>query len=218
VHCRADIVRTIRITQENTMAFPTSVNDQITDAVTQANVKVIGEAPAIAMGTLYQALANSAGILYQNAVAAQQQQNTLAIAAVSEGIVHIYSADTSVDAIATAQTSTHADALQTQTVQASAALASAATTTAAQINPQIEAAVKLANEGALENAGRFAYALRASADAMSAALDETSKVTQANLMRLLQTAATAACLEAMLRHPEKAEDYQKVLETIKRLA
>ncbi len=199
------------------MAFPTSVNDQITDAVTQANVKVVGEAPAVAMGTLYQALANSTGILYQNAVAAQQQQNTLAIAAMSRGIVQIYSAGTSADAIATAQTSTHADALQAQTVQASAALASAATSTAAQVNPQIEAAVKLANESALENAGRFAYALRANADAMSAALDETSKALQGNLMRILQAAATAACLEGMLRHPEKAEDYQKVLATIKHL-
>ncbi|MCE1185372.1 MAG: RebB family R body protein, partial [Rhodocyclales bacterium] len=31
------------------MSFPTTVNDQITDAVTQANVKVLAEAPAMAM-------------------------------------------------------------------------------------------------------------------------------------------------------------------------
>ena len=41
------------------MAFPTSVNSQITDSVTQANVKVLGDAPAIAMGNLYQATAQS---------------------------------------------------------------------------------------------------------------------------------------------------------------
>lgn len=35
------------------MAFPTGVNDTITDAVTQANVKVLGDAPAVAMGNLY---------------------------------------------------------------------------------------------------------------------------------------------------------------------
>jgi len=34
-------------------AFPTAVNSQITDAVTQANVKVIGDAPAGAMGSLF---------------------------------------------------------------------------------------------------------------------------------------------------------------------
>lgn len=28
------------------MAFPTAVNSQITDAVTQSNVEVVGEAPA----------------------------------------------------------------------------------------------------------------------------------------------------------------------------
>ena len=33
-------------------AFPTAVNDQITDSITQTNVKVLGEAPAEAMGQL----------------------------------------------------------------------------------------------------------------------------------------------------------------------
>ncbi|MBB3848935.1 hypothetical protein FHT14_002390 [Xanthomonas arboricola] len=56
------------------MAFPTSVNNQINDAVTQSNVKVIGEAPAMAMGTIYQSMAHSTGILFQNAVSVQQQQ------------------------------------------------------------------------------------------------------------------------------------------------
>ncbi|MFB9156471.1 RebB family R body protein, partial [Chromobacterium violaceum] len=41
------------------MAFPTSVNNQITDAVTQANVKVLAESPAMAMGSIYQSLAHS---------------------------------------------------------------------------------------------------------------------------------------------------------------
>lgn len=76
------------------MAFPTAVNDQITDAVTQSNVKVIGEAPAMAMGTIYQALAHSTAILFQNAVSAQQQQNTLSQAATNMGVMQIYSVDT----------------------------------------------------------------------------------------------------------------------------
>ncbi len=41
------------------MAFPTSVNDQITDSVTQANVKVLGDSPAMALGNLYQATAQA---------------------------------------------------------------------------------------------------------------------------------------------------------------
>jgi len=36
------------------MTFPTAVNDQITDAVTQANVKVLGDAPAQALSALVQ--------------------------------------------------------------------------------------------------------------------------------------------------------------------
>lgn len=36
------------------MAEQTPVNPQITDAVTQANVKTLGETPAQAMGELYQ--------------------------------------------------------------------------------------------------------------------------------------------------------------------
>ena len=58
------------------MAIPTAVNDQITDAVTQANVKVLAESPAMAMGAIYQTMAHSTGILFENAVSAQQQQNT----------------------------------------------------------------------------------------------------------------------------------------------
>lgn len=77
----------------------TKVNDQITDAVTQTNVKVLGEAPAIAMGNLYQSMAHSTGILFQNAVSAQNQQNILAQAAATQGVMQIYSIDTVADAI-----------------------------------------------------------------------------------------------------------------------
>ncbi|HEX7813775.1 RebB family R body protein [Dyella sp.] len=83
------------------MAFPTNVNDQITDAVTQSNVKVVAEAPAMAMGTIYQSMAHSTGILFENAVAAQQQQNTLTQAAANQGVMQIYSLDTTAAAGAT---------------------------------------------------------------------------------------------------------------------
>lgn len=76
------------------MAFPTPVNSQITDAVTQSNVKVVGESPALAMGSIYQSLAHSTGILFENAVAAQQQQNVLAQAATNQGVMQIYALDT----------------------------------------------------------------------------------------------------------------------------
>jgi hypothetical protein len=83
------------------MAFPTAVNNQITDAVTQSNVKVIGEAPAMAMGSIYQTMAHSTGILFENAVSAQQQQNTLSQAAANQGVMQIYTLDTTAAAGAT---------------------------------------------------------------------------------------------------------------------
>jgi hypothetical protein len=60
------------------MAFPTAVNSQITDAVTQANVKVLGDAPAMAMGNVYQAVAQALANAAHNATNAQQQNNVLA--------------------------------------------------------------------------------------------------------------------------------------------
>ncbi|NPA08163.1 MAG: antirepresssor protein RebB [Chlorobi bacterium] len=81
----------------------TKVNQQITDAVTQTNVKVLGEAPAIAMGNLYQSMAHSTGILFQNAVSAQNQQNVLAQAATTQGVMQIYSIDTAADGIGTSK-------------------------------------------------------------------------------------------------------------------
>lgn len=55
------------------MAFPTSVNSQITDSVSQNNVSVVGEAPAFALGSVYQLLAHATGLLFANAVNQQQQ-------------------------------------------------------------------------------------------------------------------------------------------------
>ena len=72
------------------MAFPTAVNSQITDAVTQANVHVLGDAPAIAMGNLYQATAQALANAAHNATMAQQQMAITAQAATAAGVALIY--------------------------------------------------------------------------------------------------------------------------------
>ncbi len=59
------------------MAYPTAVNNQITDSVTQANVKVLGDAPAMALSMLYQATAQALANAAHNATTAQQQTNIL---------------------------------------------------------------------------------------------------------------------------------------------
>lgn len=74
------------------MAFPTSVNDQITDSITQANVHVLGSAPAVALGNLYQATAQALANAAHNATNAQQQSYVLAQAATAQGVAMLLAA------------------------------------------------------------------------------------------------------------------------------
>ncbi|MDJ0826703.1 MAG: RebB family R body protein [Rhodobacter sp.] len=71
------------------MANETVVNPQITDAVTQTNVKVVAESPAQAMATLYQVAAQAAGIAINNANTAQTSLSALNPAIVSKAIATI---------------------------------------------------------------------------------------------------------------------------------
>jgi hypothetical protein len=68
-----------------------TVNGQITDAITQTNVKVLGEAPAMAMGSLYQTIGNSVAMAAANAVYAQQQANVTYQAASTMGVAKLLS-------------------------------------------------------------------------------------------------------------------------------
>ncbi len=85
------------------MAFPTSLNSQITDAVTQANVKVLGDAPAMAMGNLFistsQALSNAA----HNATSNQQQAYVTMQASTTQSVATLLSVDTATTGIATSR-------------------------------------------------------------------------------------------------------------------
>lgn len=65
------------------MAEPTPVNGQITDSITQTNIEVLGNSPAMAMGSLYQTASNAMGIAFQNAVSNQQNLNSLSSAVTS---------------------------------------------------------------------------------------------------------------------------------------
>jgi hypothetical protein len=74
--------------------YPTSVNSQITDSVTQANTKVVGDAPAVAMGNLFvatgQALSNAA----HNATFNQQQAGLISQSSMTQSVSTLYSIDT----------------------------------------------------------------------------------------------------------------------------
>ena len=79
------------------------VSQQITDAVTQSNVEVVADAPSVALGSLYQTAGHSTGLMYENSVNSQNQQNILAQAATTQGVMQIYSVDTISDAISVAK-------------------------------------------------------------------------------------------------------------------
>ncbi|MCE4554590.1 RebB family R body protein [Pelomonas cellulosilytica] len=83
------------------MAFPTSVNDQITDSVTQANTKVLGDAPAVAMGNLFQATSQALANAAHNATNAQQQSYVTAQSATTMSVATLYSIDTEFTGVAT---------------------------------------------------------------------------------------------------------------------
>jgi 2-methylisocitrate lyase-like PEP mutase family enzyme len=68
-----------------------TVNDQVTDAITQTSLDVLGNAAAIAMGNLYQATAQALANAAHNATEAQQQANILAQAVTAQGVALIYS-------------------------------------------------------------------------------------------------------------------------------
>ncbi|TQV78229.1 RebB protein [Exilibacterium tricleocarpae] len=67
-----------------------SVNNQVTDAITITNTKVLAEAPAMAMGSLYQTIGNSVAMAAANAVYAQQQANVTYQAASTLGITKLF--------------------------------------------------------------------------------------------------------------------------------
>ncbi|WP_394204182.1 RebB family R body protein [Shewanella waksmanii] len=85
------------------MAFPTAVNSQITDSVSQVNTKVLGDAPAVATGNFMiatsQALSNAA----HNATSGQQNSGVTAQAALTQGVNTLYSIDTASAAVGTAR-------------------------------------------------------------------------------------------------------------------
>lgn len=74
--------------------FPTSVNSQVTDSVTQVNTKVLGDAPAMSMGNLMVATSQALSNAAHNATTAQQQTGLTWQAATVQGVSTLYSVDT----------------------------------------------------------------------------------------------------------------------------
>lgn len=73
------------------MAVPSKVNAQVTDAIAEINTIVLGNAPAVAANSLYQATAQAIGNAAHNATVAQQNGNIIAQAVATQAVNLIYS-------------------------------------------------------------------------------------------------------------------------------
>lgn len=194
------------------MAFPTPVNGQITDAVDEANPKVLGDAPAIAMGNLMVATSQALSNAAHNAVNAQQQSYVTSQAATTQGVSTLLSVDTATVGVGPAAEM----ARQMQAV----AVASPAPNTAftavpnAAMAPQ---ALDFADKLEAGGAAHWANAVREVMAAFTDALDGLQHLNQESNMAVLRQAALAATLVRMISAPEKLDEYEKMIEVIKAL-
>lgn len=83
------------------MAFPTAVNSQITDSVSQTNTKVLGDAPAVAMGNLFVATSQALSNAAHNATNNQQQSYVTMQASTTQSVATMLSVDTASTGVAT---------------------------------------------------------------------------------------------------------------------
>ena len=63
-----------------------TVNESITDSITQTNTKVLADSPAMAMGNLYTAIGQAMSLASNNATSAQQQAQITVQAATVQGV------------------------------------------------------------------------------------------------------------------------------------
>jgi hypothetical protein len=191
--------------------MPTTVNPQITDAVTQANVKVVGESPAFAMGTIYQTLAESTALAMRNAIAAQLGMESLSQAAIAKSVQLILSAGAATPEAVPEEV---AQAVQHVTGQ-QASLAAIAPS--AGVNSQVEDAIRLSRESVLPYSGDVAYGARAAADAFGALLDRINAANHEAFLKILQRAGIAMCLAGLVKSPEQADAYIAAIESIRKI-
>jgi hypothetical protein len=77
------------------MAYPTAVNDQITDSVSQTNVQTLAVAPGQAIAAVYASISQSLALAAANAVTNQQSVNALAQAVTTAAVNRLLKAPAS---------------------------------------------------------------------------------------------------------------------------
>ena len=66
------------------------LSPEITDAVSQTDVSVVAQSPAMNMGTTYLTSSHATGLMFQNAVGNQQQQYNLFQSGTAKQVKNIY--------------------------------------------------------------------------------------------------------------------------------
>jgi hypothetical protein len=79
--------------------MPDIVNPQITDSITQTNVKILGDAPGQAMAMMFQATANALANAAHNGSLANSNANTVLQATTTQGVALLYGVDTAAEAV-----------------------------------------------------------------------------------------------------------------------
>ncbi|MFY7778398.1 MAG: RebB family R body protein [Elstera sp.] len=85
------------------MAFPTSINSQITDSITQVNTKVLGDAPAVAVGNLMVATSQALSNAAHNATNNAQQSYVTMQASTTQAVSTLLVLDTASTGVATSE-------------------------------------------------------------------------------------------------------------------
>ncbi|SFR86886.1 Killing trait domain-containing protein [Dyella sp. OK004] len=187
------------------MSMPSSVNPQISDAVTQASSQIPGGALAISLSQLYQGAAQALVNAAHNAVSSQQQSNVLMQAATTQAVMQLLSMDSADNATPPDEN------------KASALPQTLAATTSPDALAHIEQAIESANKHGLDNAGSWSHAARDIMNTVAGALRELQKVSQETGMAMVKQAAIAAVLVHMIKAPDHLEQYQKILGLIEGL-
>ncbi|SLN57753.1 RebB family R body protein [Oceanibacterium hippocampi] len=143
--------------------MPNIVNEQTTDAVTQTNVRVLGDSAPFAMGLVYQFAAHSSGLAMENATVATNFLNTVTNAsAASMTALKVAEAN----ALSSLTTSI-SEAYNSQTAAISQALNAQTQSTAAGLNAITTAGSSgMAAQTAQDIAGLTADSVAATAVAM----------------------------------------------------
>ncbi len=81
-------------------AFPTAVSSSIADSITQANTKILADAPTIAMGNLFKSTSQALASAVSNTATQLQQATIISQAATTQGVSQLYSVDTASTGIA----------------------------------------------------------------------------------------------------------------------